>query len=64
MLIDVYQHNGVTHAQIEIDGVVYKPAVGQNFGPNNQFKLVSASGNCASMLFGDESFTLCITPQK
>jgi hypothetical protein len=64
VLIDVYQHDGATHAQIEIDGVVYKPAVGTNFGPGNRFKLVSASGNCASLLYGDESFTLCITPQK
>ncbi|MGZ4133273.1 MAG: hypothetical protein ACXVWF_09510 [Actinomycetota bacterium] len=64
VLIDVYQHNGVTHAQVEIDGVVYRPGVGENFGPNNRFKLVSASGNCASMLFGDQSFSLCITPQK
>jgi hypothetical protein len=64
VLLDVFPRNGVTHAQLEIDGTVYSVAAGQRFGPGRSFELVSASGNCATFLFGSESFTLCLTPQK
>src|SRR5881296_3861631 len=33
-------------------------------GLNLTFELLSVSGNCATFVFGSESFTLCLTPQK
>jgi hypothetical protein len=64
VLLDVFPRGGVGHAQVEIDGVVYTVAVGERFGPGNRFELRSVSGNCGTFVFGDESFTLCITPSK
>jgi len=64
VLLDAFTRNGVGHAQVEIDGVVYTVAVGENFGPGKRFALRSVSGNCGTFVFGDESFTLCITPSK
>ena len=64
MLLDVFPRNGVEMAQVEIDGTVYTIAEGETFGPNRAFELRSVSGNCGTFLFGDQSFTLCITPQK
>jgi Predicted solute binding protein len=37
---------------------------GEQFGPGNRFELRSVSGNCGTFVFGDQSFTLCITPSK
>ena len=64
VLLDAFSRNGVGHAQVEIDGVVYTVAVGERFGPGNRFELRSVSGNCGTFVFGDEQFTLCITPSK
>jgi len=64
VLLDVFTRNGAGHAQVEIDGVVYTVTVGESFGPGNRFALRSVSGNCGTFVFGDESFTLCITPSK
>jgi len=63
VLESVFSEGGVQHSQVEVDGTVYRPPVGGRFD-NGQFKLVSTSGNCATMLFGDQSFTLCAQPQK
>ena len=64
VLLDAFSRNGVGHAQVEIDGVVYTVAVGEKFGPGNRFELRSVSGNCGTFVFGDERFSLCITPSK
>ena len=64
VLLDAFVRNGVGHAQVEIDGVVYTVAVGEPFGPGKRFELRSVSGNCATLVFGSEGFTLCITPSK
>jgi hypothetical protein len=64
VLLDAFSRNGVGHAQVEIDGVVYTVAVGERFGPGDRFELRSVSGNCGTFVFGDEQFTLCITPSK
>jgi hypothetical protein len=64
VLLDAFSRNGVGHAQVEIDGVVYTVAVGERFGPGNRFELRSVSGNCGTFVFGDEQFSLCITPSK
>jgi len=64
VLLDTFKVSGTDRAQVEIDGVVYNVAVGERFGPGNRFELRSVSGNCGTFVFGDESFTLCITPSK
>ena len=63
-LIDTFTTNGVETAQVDVDGTVYAPAVGDTFGPNKQYRLQSVSGNCATFLYGDESFTLCVAQNK
>ncbi|MEW6059931.1 MAG: hypothetical protein AB1551_07330 [Actinomycetota bacterium] len=60
VLLDIYA--GGTKAQVEVDGEVYTLGEGEEFGDN--FKLVSISGSCARFQYGDESFTLCLSPQK
>ena len=42
---------------------VYNPAEGQTFAGGN-FELRDVAGNCATFLYGDESFTLCYIPSK
>jgi hypothetical protein len=56
-VIDVFRESGRNRAQIEVDGTVYTVDEGERFAEN--FQLVSASGQCATMLFGDDEFTLC-----
>ena len=63
VLIDTFTSNGVSHATVEVDGIVYNPAEGATFAGGN-FELRDVAGNCATFLFGDESFTLCFTPSK
>lgn len=53
-VIDVY---GDGRAQIQVDGTVYTVDEGEGFAGN--FRLVSTSGSCATILFGDDEFTLC-----
>jgi len=60
VLLDTFTANGVEQAQVEVDGTVYDPSVGETFGPNKIYRLQSVSGNCATFLYGDESFTLCV----
>jgi hypothetical protein len=56
-VIDVFRASGGTRAQVEVDGTVYTVGPGETFAEN--FQLVSASEQCATMLFGDDQFTLC-----
>jgi hypothetical protein len=63
-LLDVFTTGGSGAAQVEIDGQVYNVTVGETFGPGDNYELRSTSGNCATFLYGDESFTLCVTPEK
>jgi hypothetical protein len=63
VLLDVFPLNGVDHAQVEVDGQAYNVAEGETFA-GGVFELRSASGNCATFVFGDEPFQLCITPNK
>jgi hypothetical protein len=46
-----------------VDGTVFDVGIGDQFS-GGRFELRSVAGNCATFLFGDESFTLCITAQK
>jgi hypothetical protein len=63
VLLDIFQRDGATHAQVEVDGTVYDVVVGEQFA-GGRFELRSVGGSCATFLFGDESFTLCISVQK
>jgi hypothetical protein len=60
VLLDVFDHG--TKAQIEVDGTVYTVDEGSRFAQN--FRLTSISGSCATVVYGDESFTLCVNAQK
>jgi hypothetical protein len=64
VLIDTLSGNGAEQATVSVDGTVYHPSAGETFGPNDQYQLQSVSGNCATFLFGDESFTLCVQQNK
>jgi hypothetical protein len=63
-LLDAFSSGGVQRADVDVDGQVYHPRVGESFGPNKQYRLQSVSGNCATFLYGDESFTLCVAQNK
>jgi hypothetical protein len=56
-LVDTFTQNGGKKAEVEVDGTVYRVGPGQTFADN--FKLLSISGKCASLLFGDDQFSLC-----
>jgi cytoskeletal protein RodZ len=56
-LVDVFSQNGSPRAQVSVDGSVYTVAEGETFA--DSFQLTSVSGTCATMLFGDDQFTLC-----
>lgn len=63
VLLDVFQRDGATRVQVEVDGTVYDVGIGDQFA-GGRFELASVADSCATFLFGDERFTLCITPQK
>ena len=56
-VVDVFSSQGARRAQIQVDGTVYTVDEGERFA--NNFQLMSTSGRCATMLFGDDEFTLC-----
>ncbi len=56
-LIDVFTDDGTQKAQIKVGSTVYTVAVGETFAQN--YKLVSVSGDCVTLLHGDDKFTLC-----
>jgi len=57
-LLDVYQDDGATVADVRVDSTVYsKLAPGEEFA--GSYKVVSLEGTCGSFLFGDERFRLC-----
>ncbi|HET7483450.1 MAG TPA: hypothetical protein VFK89_11375, partial [Actinomycetota bacterium] len=56
-VIDVFRQDGHDRAQVQVDDTVYTVDEGEDFADN--FRLVSASGSCATLLFGDDEFTLC-----
>lgn len=57
VLLGIFQQGGEPVAQVEVDGTVHIVEVGETFADN--FELMSISGDCATFLFGDQSFTLC-----
>lgn len=63
VLLDVFERDGATRVQVEVDGSVFDVGIGDTFA-GGRFELRSASDSCATFLFGDEQFTLCIDAQK
>ena len=63
VLIDTSTSNGVQKATVEVDGTVYHPSEGATFAGGN-FQLRDVAGNCATFLYGAQSFTLCFTSSK
>jgi hypothetical protein len=64
VLLNVFSVNGVPTVQVEVNGTIYDVQTGDEFGPNDRFEVRSISGNCATFVYGDEPFTLCVNPQK
>jgi hypothetical protein len=56
-LIDTFRAQGEARARVQVDGTVYTVGEGDRFADN--FEVVSISGSCASLLFGDDQFSLC-----
>jgi hypothetical protein len=56
-LQNVFVEGGEERAQVQVDGTVYTVSEGERFA--DSFELVSVDGSCATMLFGDDEFTLC-----
>jgi hypothetical protein len=56
-LVDVFRAEGGQRAQVQVDGTVYTVDEGDRFADN--FQLLSINGECATMLYGDDQFTLC-----
>jgi hypothetical protein len=48
---------GTRGAQIQVNGTLHGVSEGEDFAAS--FRLLSISGDCATMLFGDDQFTLC-----
>ena len=50
--------------QVSVDGQLFNEiGIGDTFD-NGRYELRSISGDCATFLYGDESFTLCVDPNK
>lgn len=58
-LVDIFSQGGSNKAQVKVGSEVFTVSVGQSFGPSNVYKLLSISGKCATLLHGDDKFTLC-----
>lgn len=56
-LVNTFRRSGEPHARIQVDGTVYTVRENDRFAQN--FQVLSISGDCASLLFGDDQFSLC-----
>jgi hypothetical protein len=64
VLLSVFTSGGQPMVQVEVDGRVFNNVgIGETFD-NGRYQLRSVSGDCATFLFGDESFTLCANSTK
>jgi hypothetical protein len=64
VLLDIFMQGGEQMVQVEVNGNVHNVGIGDSFGPGNDYMLQSISRPCATFLFGDEPFTLCVSVQK
>jgi hypothetical protein len=56
-LIDVFEENGVRRVTIRVDSTLYTVGEGDTFADN--FRVLSIDPPCATLLYGDNQFTLC-----
>lgn len=56
-LIDVYTSDGEAVAVVQVDSTLYEVRRGDDFAGN--FRVVSIDPPCATLLYGDDAFTLC-----
>jgi hypothetical protein len=64
VLLDIFRQGGERMVQVAVNGNVHNVSVGEDFGPGGAYMLQSISGSCATFLYGDEPFTLCVSVQK
>jgi hypothetical protein len=62
VLVDTFIRHGVEKAQVTVESTTYTVQEGEQFAGN--FEIRSIDGDCATIDYGDESFTLCANPQK
>ena len=58
VVIDTFARAAEEIVQVEVDGQAFTVGEGDRFAEN--FQVVSIEGECATFLFGDESFTTCV----
>jgi hypothetical protein len=64
VLLSVFSNDGQPVVQVEVDGEVFNGiGIGETFD-GGRYELRSVSGDCATFLYGDESFTLCANSTK
>ena len=64
VLLSVFRVAGEPVVQVEVDGRVFSNiGIGDTFD-SGRYELRSVSGDCATFLYGDESFTLCAISPK
>jgi len=64
VLLSVFRVGGEPMVQVEVDGRVFSNVgIGDTFD-DGRYELRSVSGDCATFLFGDESFILCSISPK
>jgi hypothetical protein len=64
VLLSVFSSGGEPMVQVEVDGQVFNNiGIGDTFD-DGRYELRSVSGDCATFLYGDESFTLCANSTK
>lgn len=56
-VVDVFDQGGTPTAAIRVGSTVYTVAAGQTFATS--YQVVSISGTCAQLLYGDSPFQLC-----
>lgn len=63
-LLAVFSSGGEPLVQVEVNEQVFNDiGIGDTFD-RGRYELRSVSGDCATFLFGDESFTLCVSDRK
>lgn len=57
-LLDIFTSDGTRYATVDVDDEQYTVSAGERFAGN--FRMLELTRRCATMVYGDERFTLCI----
>jgi hypothetical protein len=63
VLVDTFTQDGVEMVHVEVDGNAFERAEGETFF-GGTYEVDSITGDCATFLYGEQDFTLCVTTQK